>query len=180
MKKRTLLVVLGLCLAFLVFGVWRINVNADESDRIASIVPPIQDLGMKTSQDLKVLNEMGIVIAPCEEDTPISEEQAKQIASEFSPLASKAASAIVVEKVNLFDKTVLKFPDKAYDKNPTLKENGFVSNMPCYLVSMRGLRIAKHQVIKLPSEQQGRSYFSEVVHVIDAKSGVILYNFSYR
>ena len=80
MKKGTVLVVLGLCLTFLVFGISRIRASADENDRIMSVVAPIQDLSMKTSQDLKVLNEMGIVIAPCEEDTLISEEQAKQIA----------------------------------------------------------------------------------------------------
>lgn len=180
MKKGTVLVVLGLCLTFLVFGISRIRASADENDRIMSVVAPIQDLSMKTSQDLKVLNEMGIVIAPCEEDTLISEGQAKQIASEFSPLGSKAASEIVVEKVNLFDKTVLKFPDKAYEKNPTLKENGFVRNMPCYLVSMRGLKIAQHRKTNLYSKPQETLYFSEVVYVIDANSGEMLYNFSYR
>lgn len=75
-----------------------------------------------------------------------------------------------------FNETFGMFSDAAKEKNPTLKQDGYLNETPVYIVTFKGITKKGHDTIggKEPT------IFKEHNVVVDAMSGEVLFSFDYR
>lgn len=109
----------------------------------------------------------------------ITKDQAIDIAKEFFP--ENAESKNIKAQLNaMTNKGFKMFSPTALEKNPTLKEKGYLDNAPVWIVSCKGLTIHRSGGTMLDSEQKKANPHTEENVVIDAITGEPLYTFSFR
>jgi hypothetical protein len=65
------------------------------------------------------------------------------------------------------------FSPQALDKDPKLKADGYINNLPVWLISFQGLNVPS-------AAPNSTTVDHETVYVVDAQTGEVLMGFNYR
>ncbi|KLU58610.1 hypothetical protein CEB3_c46260 [Peptococcaceae bacterium CEB3] len=136
-------------------------------------------LGVRASEaqtyvpiDYNALHQkFGMTVRASAINPAISSDQVKTIAStlpEYSPNGN-----VHYELVHMTYPGFGCFSQIALAKDPKLKRDGYINDLPVWLISFQGLRIPS-------SSRKTTVYDHETVYVIDAASGEELLGFNYR
>lgn len=117
------------------------------------------------------LQKLGIFIQPSTINPIVSADQIKQIASRYSNHISDQNTHY--ELVQMTNPSFKMFSQSALDRNPKLKTDGYIKDLPVWLISFQGLNIPSHGPGPIV-------YDHETIYVIDASTGEELYGFNYR
>lgn len=101
----------------------------------------------------------------------ISLDQIKTIAATLPEYSSTAN--VHYELVEMSYPGFNNFSPAALTKNPKLKNDGYINNLPVWLISFQGLNVPSMNKITTV-------YDHETVYVIDASTGEMLLGFNYR
>ncbi|HEX9063020.1 MAG TPA: hypothetical protein VF941_22840 [Clostridia bacterium] len=129
-----------------------------------------------------VKKEMGMNIAKCDIVPAISREQAVEAAKKaFPDLASSQNIKTQLNTITYNGFTA--FSAEALDKNPKIKEKGYLDQIPVWIVSFKGLVLYENSLVNLGDKGNQKiiekSNEEENV-VVDAESGVVFYSFTFR
>lgn len=176
--KRLLITTTG----FLVLGLFVfLNVHVSKANSVQnnSNTTILSDSTASSSQSSHVpidhsalQKKFGMVINPSSIKPTIAEDQIKTIATKFPEY--KLTQNVSYELVQMTYPKFNAFSQSALSKNPKLKNDGQIKELPVWLVSFQGLNI--------PSMNNSKKtiYDHETIYIIDATSGEMLLGLNYR
>jgi hypothetical protein len=183
MNKRK--VIPGVTLALTIASALVIS-NAMASEN-ADQVPPasvnvldtsLTDPSVITAHDISVLHSAGVKLKKPTSDPAITSDTAISAASKFCSGYAQKAKSITSEYHLLTNGNFAALSETAKEKNPKLKQEGFLNDTPVYIVTFNGITKIGHDAV--PKLNRAATIFKEYNVVVDATSGEILYAFSYR
>lgn len=168
MKKRLIILATLVLMVLMISGIYVTKVNATtQGDLFNSDYPDYLSLDFETIQKnvgMKVVD----ISQSYKPQTTLSD--IKQISSEFPEFQVTKNVHYQLNKVTLPGYNLFSY--QALEKNPKLKL-GNTQELPVWLVTFRGVNI--------PSSNLGKKIYNhEIVYVVDAETGEMLWGFTYR
>lgn len=128
-----------------------------------------------TEHDTNRLKIHSIILNKPTQPAAISTEKAIEIASNYAVGFAKEAKSIVAEYQLITNTSLNLFSEAAKEKNPKLKNDGYLNVTPVYIVSFKGVNGRG----RAAHGKQAATY-TELNVVVDANSGELLFSFNYR
>lgn len=168
MKKKYMFLTLSLMAAVVIY----ISVSHDS---LAGNSPSKVEMISKSNHDINKMQELGIQLLKPTSIAKHTAEDAASSASAFAPGYAQEAKRIEVEYHLLTSTDYRLFSDSAKLKNPKLEKDGFINEIPCYIVTFKGITKPGPSIKEEPA-----IVFNEFSVIVDADTNEVLYGFYYR
>ncbi|MDQ6418900.1 hypothetical protein RB620_05540 [Paenibacillus sp. LHD-117] len=174
--KNKLMVWVGLFVILVLVGVViSTTISADQFSEDSSP----QTSEVKTELNRTWLQKQGMTLDIPAVQAGISEDEAIRLASAYCDVIAPKASKVSAEYHLMTYQNWGEFSEAALSKNDQLRKDGYLNKTPIYIVNYKGIKVPS-----LGGQIRGgkaeKVIFTEKNVVLDAKSGEILFTFSYK
>ncbi|MDO3413295.1 hypothetical protein QWJ34_26320 [Saccharibacillus sp. CPCC 101409] len=186
-KVISVLCCLVMLFSFSIFAYAQDETQINPSSNIKENLSDNQDEGVaenvETKQDIDELENMGIVLSKPEpifsiqNVETVSEKVALKNAGEEFPQWEEDSKEVIIEYQQITNPNFRDFSEEVLAKNEALRKEGYMNNLPVYIVTYRGMSYEGN----VPDSYKGEvPIHHEYNVVVDVLTGEPLMGFSYR